>query len=586
MIQLSYIKMDIQQLAEALSSVIKLDVTIVDKNFERLAGTGVYIGMVGTKVCPGSSFDYVKRTGKRISIFNAGKEEVCQNCSFKDNCFTKANITSPIIVQDEVEGFLSLTAFNDAQKERLFIAERDYIEFITKISDLITSKLIQLETCTELVRASSRMEAILNSVHEGIIATDDTGLIISCNPSSIKLLDIKRGNILNANIINIFPSGIVKDLLESGHGFSEQEIFSNERLGGLHYLANGEPIISDGKVKGLVLTFKDICDVHRYFVGASISSKFSFEDIIGESIILDNVKQKARRAAQTVSTVIIRGESGTGKELFARAIHWTSTRRQGPFITINCGAIPESLLESELFGYDEGAFTGAKRSGKPGKFELANSGTLFLDEIGDMSLHLQVKLLRILQDGIYTRVGGRKELRTNVRIIAATHRPLEDMVERSEFRQDLFFRLNVIPIVLPSLRERKEDILLLLHYFFKKYNKSLHKNVTTIPNEVKEKILNYDWPGNVRELQNTVEYCMNMITSNTITLEHLPQQIQISANNSFPQDKLNPINKVIEETYRKAFIMHGRTEIGIQKISSELGVSRGTVYKKLKEYNI
>ncbi|HHX51123.1 MAG TPA: sigma 54-interacting transcriptional regulator [Clostridia bacterium] len=299
---------------------------------------------------------------------------------------------------------------------------------------------------------------------------------------------------------------------------------------------------------------------------------------------MEHLLAKAEKAAKTKSTVLIRGESGTGKELIARGIHAASSRWDGPFVAINCGAIPESLLESELFGYEDGAFTGAKKGGSLGKFELANQGTLFLDEIGDMSLGLQVKILRVLQEGTFVKIGGNKETKVNVRVIAATHRNLEGMVRNNLFRQDLYFRLNVIPLFVPPLRQRKEDIEPLLTYFLDYYNTKLDKNVRGFTPAVIQRLLEYHWPGNVRELQNAVEYAMNMTATDRITLECLPL---FDSSLSYSEiSELVPIDDAVESLFIKAFNTFGRSETGILKVAETLGVSRATVYRKMKKYGI
>ena len=236
-------------------------------------------------------------------------------------------------------------------------------------------------------------------------------------------------------------------------------------------------------------------------------------------------KKQALITARSNSTVLITGESGTGKEMFAKAIHYASPREDKPFITVNCGAIPENLLESELFGYEKGAFTGASEKGKEGKFELADGGTIFLDEIGDMPLHLQVKILHVLQNMRFDRVGGSKSIIVDVRVIAATNKDLEKLIEEGSFREDLYYRLSVIPLSIPPLRERKDDIKQLMYHFLKKYNSFMNKKIERFSPEVEEIYTNHDWPGNVRELENAVEYGANMAFGNVIGIDEVPARI-------------------------------------------------------------
>lgn len=317
--------------------------------------------------------------------------------------------------------------------------------------------------------------------------------------------------------------------------------------------------------------------------------KYSLDGILGTSKAMTALKQKMQLVAATDSTILITGESGTGKELFARAIHEESHRKNGPFVAINCGAIPENLLESELFGYEEGAFTGASRGGKPGKFELANGGTIFLDEIGDMPMHLQVKLLRVLQEVKIERIGGVKPVWIDVRIIAATNCNLEEMIEKKEFRSDLFYRLSVIPFYIPPLRERKEDLILLLHHFLDKYNLILGKQITGFTQEVQRKMLAYPWQGNVRELENAVEYAVNIATSNVIDSSFLSNRV----NDYFKQNPglttgeapltLAELEKSAIEGALKKF---GNTRQAKEKAAESLGMSRSTFYRKIKELGL
>jgi len=314
---------------------------------------------------------------------------------------------------------------------------------------------------------------------------------------------------------------------------------------------------------------------------------FTFDMILGNSPALAITKQEAAQAAAGNATVLIRGESGTGKELFARAIHCTGERGDKPFIAINCAAIPEALLESELFGYEEGAFTGARRGGKPGKFELAEGGTIFLDEIGDMSLTLQAKFLRVLQERQIDRVGGTTSLPVDVRIIAATHKDIESMVQNGAFRQDLYYRINVFPLPIPPLRQRREDLPLLIRSFFIKYCKALHKTIDSIETEAYEYLLHYEWPGNIRELENTMEYLVNIASGDKVLARHIPQRIKtglpVSPTNTLPPTVL-PIAELEKTAILGAINLFGPTAEGKEKAAQALGISKATLYRKLKDY--
>ena len=291
--------------------------------------------------------------------------------------------------------------------------------------------------------------------------------------------------------------------------------------------------------------------------------------------------------AASDSTILITGESGTGKELFARAIHSESPRKKNPFVAINCGAIPEMLLESELFGYEKGAFTGADSRGKLGKFEIANKGTIFLDEIGDLPLHLQVKLLHAIQNRRIDRVGGTSPIDIDVRIIAATNKNLEKMITAQEFREDLYFRLNVIPITIPPLREREGDIALLLQFALEKFNELLSKHIRNFHPDSLNALLNYSWPGNVRELENVVEYAVNMEEGREILPENLPDKILRRKRNL--NSKLGLKEKLDE--YQKMLIEECLNETGHSTeekmiAAQKLGISESTLYRRIRELGI
>lgn len=315
----------------------------------------------------------------------------------------------------------------------------------------------------------------------------------------------------------------------------------------------------------------------------------SFGDMIGNSPAMQKVKQRAAQVAAGNSTILITGESGTGKGLLARSIHKESSRADKPFIAVNCAAIPETLLESELFGYKEGAFTGASKNGKVGKFQLADGGTLFLDEIGDMPMHLQVKLLTFLQDRQIDPIGSNKPIDLDVRVIAATNKNLEEMVKSNEFREDLYFRLNVIPIHIPPLRERLEDFEFLLAHAIRKFSNQLNKPIDSISPEALKALTSYQWPGNVREIENIIEYAVNMENSQQIQLSSLPDRVlhEISTS-TFPstgtlKERLSFSEKIIlSDTLKQT----GSSLEGKRKAAKILGISESTLYRRLRELDM
>lgn len=315
------------------------------------------------------------------------------------------------------------------------------------------------------------------------------------------------------------------------------------------------------------------------------SCDMAFEDIIGSSRIISEVKAEARRFAEGNSNILITGESGTGKEVFARAIHTASRCSGGPFVPINCAALPENLIESELFGYEEGAFTGALKGGKLGKFELADGGTLFLDEIGEFPIHLQAKLLRALQEKKIQRVGGQKEIPVKVRLIAATNRDLEEQVENGQFREGLYYRLSVIPIQLPPLRLRRGDIEELAEHFLHIYAKALRKDVFGLEPGALRILCEYPWPGNIRELQNAVEYAVNITGGSYIEARDLPKKLLSGEQRESAEGSLTlrPLRYVEDDYIREALRVYGCTLEGKLQAARVLGISKATLYRRIKE---
>lgn len=322
---------------------------------------------------------------------------------------------------------------------------------------------------------------------------------------------------------------------------------------------------------------------------------FTFDKIIGKSKEIKRIIENCKLVANSSSTILIEGESGTGKEVLAQSIHNYGWRSNNRFVAINCGAIPKDIIESELFGYDEGAFTGSKKGGRIGKIEFSNNGTLFLDEIGDMPLYMQVKLLRVLQEGKITKVGSNKEIKLNIRIIAATNKNLKEEVEKGRFREDLYYRLCVIPIKLPALRERKDDILNLIEYFLDMKSKELNKEKINLNEDLKEEFLNYKWPGNIREIENVIENFVNLNGSLSIDLkidkdlnkskfenEDTLQEVPFRKKDNFEKEEFNL--EILEKVTIIKSLKY--TNNNLTKASKLLGISRNTLYLKIKKYQI
>ncbi|PFD41616.1 transcriptional regulator [Bacillus cereus] len=372
-------------------------------------------------------------------------------------------------------------------------------------------------------RLNQKLESVFNAVHEGIISMDEWGHITVFNEEAEKILSLPAEKCLGKTYWDVIPEFNLNQIFQSHAEESNQLLEIRNKV----LLVTKVPLMLDGRLMGVVVTFQDVTIVQRNeqkirknSSKLGLTTKYSFENIIGVSESISSVKQVAVKLAESDFTVLITGENGTGKEVFAQAIHRYSNRRDGPFVPVNFAGLTESLAESELFGYEEGSFTGAKKGGKMGLFELAHNGTIFLDEIGDAPLSIQAALLRVLQERQVMRVGGNRVIPINVRVIAATNRNLNSMMSKGAFREDLYYRLNVLPLNIPNLRERQEDLFILIDYFL--YDNGRELRFTP---EVKNVLLNYSWPGNIRELENFIKYLMVIVEGDTVKLQHIPERI-------------------------------------------------------------
>lgn len=440
---------------------------------------------------------------------------------------------------------------------------------------------------TEQLRAQHRyQEAIIESITDGFLAIDQAGRITYLNAAGGMILGVDHKKVLGkfvGDIVDFKP--VVLTVLETGQGFVDKEFMIKTRDGMKHFIKTAVPIRDEsGRVVGVVDTFREIKRVRKMvneMIGAQ--AKFTFDDILGTSRELMECVWLAKVAARSESTVLILGETGTGKELFAQAIHNASARREGPFVALNCASIPKELMESELFGYEGGAFTGAVQGGRPGKFELASGGTIFLDEIGDMPLDMQAKLLRVLQERRILRIGGSHYIDCDARVIAATNKDLAKLVEEGQFRRDLYYRLNVITIELPPLRCRGADIDLLLRYFVERVANRLGRRPCRFSEEAMHILRSYQWPGNVRELENFVERALSVADGQELgardVLKHLPgcKGKGATTTNGF---RLRDLEKEAISKAVKA------AEGNISLAARLLGVSRNTLYNKMKKYSL
>lgn len=463
-----------------------------------------------------------------------------------------------------------------------------FIEDISSIEDVLEIKEIEL---LNYEKEERKIFAVINSVDEGIISINKNFQIEIFNSYCEEVFHYKREEVIGEDIRKIIGESIpLIDLINDGRIYDNVELHIENERGQAHYITTGRAIKDDNdNTIGGVASIKDIHKAIQLANVVTSTHEGAFADIIGNSDSIERVKKLVATVSKTDSTVLLRGESGTGKELFAKAIHNLSSRNSKSFVAINCAALPESLIESELFGYEKGSFTGAINSGKDGLFKEADGGTLFLDEIGELSPLIQAKLLRVIQEGVIRKIGSNKEEKVDVRLIGATNRNLEEMVESKEFRKDLYYRLNVMPLFMPPLKERLEDIPLLVGFFIDKLNSRMSKNISGASISFIEKLMLYNWPGNVRELQNVVERAMNLCEGSIISTEHLI--INVANNrtdlniidNSIKEITIDELVKLCEvEAIVKALEKHG----SIRSAAKALGVSHTTIVNKMKKYNI
>jgi len=494
---------------------------------------------------------------------------------------------------DTLEPSLNLEAMINNQQRLV----RDK-EFINGDEVVVIKGLLELApekfAAFAILRSTYNMEenqlnSLLQTPYEGIAVFNDNLRLLYANDVCFRFFKCNSKNELHDEIASLIPRTSLQDCMNKAKPVAGEIINLRGKLFELVFL----PVIHHNQSVGIIVKGIPVYRQERTW-GQMVehynhgTAQYYLDSIIGSNKEILVQKELATKAARTISTVLITGESGTGKEIFAHAIHNISPRRKGPFIKVNCAAVPETLLESELFGYSEGAFTGARKEGKPGKFELANHGTIFLDEIGDMSLSMQAKLLRVLQEKEVERVGSIHTTRVNVRVIAATNQDLHKLVAENKFRKDLFYRLNVIILKLPPLRLRIDDVPLISTALLNRINQELGTRVSKISNEVIECFSHYDWPGNIRELENTLERAINFCDGNTITVEHIPQHIKSDkVSESLVSTSNRSLETLMEQRERELIIATLKNFGGNKtRTAQALNIHRSVLYRKINKYNI
>jgi len=543
--------------------------------------------------------EYVAATGEPIMIDDV-------RASKDPKGFSASMVCVPLVLEDRVVG--TLTLFDKiaplGTQRRLFsvddlnmlfalssqiAAEIEDIRLTARLQELVRTEKQQGE---ELRGFYNRSRALLQSISDGLLAIDQDGTVEEVNAVAVQIFGFGEQRFSEHPHIDelVEDKPPLREWLKSGEPFSNRVITLETAAGKVAAMANLQPIMDAGKrAIGAVLTFREMGEVGRLVTRViGVQRTFSFDDIIGESSVIEKTKELARIAAGTSSNILIQGETGTGKEVFAQAIHNVSSFSEGPFLAVNCAAIPRDLIESELFGYVEGAFTGASKKGRLGKFELASGGTIFLDEIGDIPLEVQVKLLRVLQEKAIVRVGGNRTIPINCRLIAATNHDLHQQVDEQKFRRDLLYRLNVITIEIPPLRERVEDIPRFIDRFVQTFSERNVKVVDGVKAEVMAQLVEYEWPGNVRELENAIEHAVALVKGRLIEWDDLPAHLQTSLAGDqriYEEGKnaLEIARRDYEMAMRQLYLEALRADRGnVPSAAQLLGMSKATLYRRLK----
>ncbi|HAO9833344.1 TPA: sigma-54-dependent transcriptional regulator [Escherichia coli O25b:H4-ST131] len=580
---LMQIQPTIQRFARMLASVLQLEVEIVDENLCRVAGTGAYGKFLGRQLSGNSRLlRHVLETKTEKVVTQSRFDPLCEGCDSKENCREKAFLGTPVILQDRCVGVISLIAVTHEQQEHISDNLREFSDYVRHISTIFVSKLLEDQGPGDNI--SKIFATMIDNMDQGVLVVDADNRVQFVNQTALKTLGVVQNNIIGKPV-RFRPLTFESNFT---HGHMQHIVSWDDKseliIGQLH------------NIQGRQLFLMAFHQSHTSFSVANAPDEPHIEQLVGECRVMRQLKRLISRIAPSPSSVMVVGESGTGKEVVARAIHKLSGRRNKPFIAINCAAIPEQLLESELFGYVKGAFTGASANGKTGLIQAANTGTLFLDEIGDMPLMLQAKLLRAIEAREILPIGASSPIQVDIRIISATNQNLAQFIAEGKFREDLFYRLNVIPITLPPLRERQEDIELLVHYFLHLHTRRLGSVYPGIAPDVVEILRKHCWPGNLRELSNLMEYLVNVVPSGEVidstllppnllnngTTEQSDVTEASEAHLSLDDAGGTALEEMEKQMIREALSRHNSKK----EVADELGIGIATLYRKIKKYEL
>ncbi len=579
---LMQIQPTIQRFARMLASVLQMEVEIVDDALCRVAGTGEFSGSLGIKLNTSSRLlRHVIETKTEKVVTHSRFDPLCVGCASIETCKEKAFLGMPIIYQEKCIGVISLIAITPEQQERISQNLTVFSEYVRHVSSIVVSKLLNDEGGAGNIQ--KLFLTMIENMDQGVLVVDEDNQVKFANQMALKILGVHQGNMLGKTV-HFRPLTFENNFT---HGHMQHVISFDDTseliIGQLH-------TVQDQRL--FLMAFHQS---HSSFTPAPAQDEPQIEQLVGECPPMRQLKHLMARIAPSPSSVLVVGESGTGKEVVARAIHTLSERKDKPFIAINCAAIPEQLLESELFGYVKGAFTGASANGKTGLIQAANHGTLFLDEIGDMPLTLQAKLLRAIESREIQPVGASHPVPVDIRIISATNQNLTQYIAEGKFREDLYYRLNVIPLRLPPLRERQQDIELLTHYFLHLHTRRMDLVYPGISPEVLTLLKRHRWPGNLRELSNLIEYLVNVVPSGeVIDVSLLPPDL--TGDSKLPlrdtpapafsthqeEDGVTALEEMEKQMIREALSRFSNKK----QAADELGIGIATLYRKIKKYEL
>lgn len=563
---LEEVRTPVERIVNAIAHSLKLEVAIFDLGSSLFFCTPTYLKKKGRTVH--APFLQEVMSNGSVLVNTPGEMQSCIGCRFKNHCPSTIEVLCCIRSGAEVTGVVDFTSFTREGQRRITENTSMYLNAITELSTLIGEFLLHKSDTLNCAGMDHLVAGAMEFCSQPLLLADPYGVILQYNRMASSVF--KFCNSGSSSLWQLFPREAVNKITSGNDLFEKPVSFAN-----LETRVTTKTITVDQKPSAVFVRFSD--ELYEPPGDAGF-----WAAIIGDSEGITALRRMIRKVSNSPTSILLTGETGTGKELIARAIHEQSSRNKYPFVAINCSSIPESLFESELFGYEEGSFTGARRGGKIGRIEMAQGGTLFLDELGEMPLSAQPKLLRVLQEYELERVGSTKKIQLDIRVIAATNKKLPKMLSDGRFREDLFYRISVISLDLPPLRERKEDILPIAFSYLEKLKLRLDTPLSSLSPEVEELFVRYPWPGNIRELQNVIEYAANLCEGSILTLEDLPDTLR---KKTIPpaETALTAGQGVADKAIEELLERYGYTLQGKKRIAAELGISLRTLYRRLNK---